>query len=146
MIPLDVLARHRERLVYRSHEVFDLRKMSGFASAIPLGDVGGRLAPLDSFQVLGDAPRRGVVNGHEIAAFDSDFDLLCREVPSPAIVQVERADRTIEEAERNSIGMTIRVEGTDRFHIAKEKLTEIDDMDGEVEQERGKRRLVLVMP
>ena len=72
--------------------------MSGFAPAIPSGDVGRRLAPLDRFQVLGDTPYRGVVNGHEIAAFDGDFDFLCRDVPSPAVVQVEGADRTIDEA------------------------------------------------
>ena len=42
--------------------------------------------------------------------------------------------------------MTIRGEGTDRFGIAEKKLSEIDDMDGEVEQERGKRRLILIVP
>ncbi len=78
--------------------------MSGFATAVSLGNVNGRFAPFDGLPILGDPPGRGVVNGHEVTALDGDFHFLGRNIPRPAIVEAERADRAIGEVQGNPAG------------------------------------------
>src|SRR6185295_16363668 len=98
----------------------DLREVPGVVAAVTGARKRRGFAPLSRLSLRRDAPGRRIVDGHEVATANGEFDFFRRDGERTTVVQVQRADGSVLENERDSVRVSLLREGKHRLDVAKQ--------------------------